>query len=430
MSAQNTFDYQPDESEKKAEKPIKPAGAHKPAAAESVKKQEIIHPETALAVIEIKRENALAVFTAEKGLDPFLAELETRARAAIDGYDITTIAGQDGIRSVAYSLSKSKKPLENLAADLKKDADALIDKVNAERNRGIKFIDDLQKEVRRPLTEYEEKEKVRINGHKQNLDALSVMVVFEGVPTAELVQGRINSLTANFKDLNWQEFTESAKAATEKVTATLADLLAKIVKADADAAELARFRAAEEQRMQKERDEKIAAEAAEAARKEAERLAAITARNLAEVAEKAAAAAQKVINDQAAALAKAEQAKKDAAAKVIADKATADKALADAKYASELAATTALKKAESDKAAALKKQKDDAAAAQKVIDDAAIKQAAADKLRSDNAAHQAKIMRESLVGLKAISPGLPEDYLKQVIIAIAAGKIPHITIKY
>lgn len=264
MTNESTFDYVADEQDKKPEAPVKAAAKQKPAA-ESVKntekkprqntgnhpdpmEQEVMPPSgVGLAVIEIKKETALSVFTAENGLDPYLVELEARARAAIAGADETTIAGQDIIRSTAYSLSKSKKPLENLAATLKMEADALIAKVNNERDRGIDFITDLQKEIRRPLTEYEEREKTRIDVHKARLDVLMAMIAFEGEPTSADVGARINELAA-FKEFNWQEFTESAKATREKVEAHLAEMLVKIKKAEDDAAELARFRAAEDEK--------------------------------------------------------------------------------------------------------------------------------------------------------------------------------------
>lgn len=423
MTTQSTFDYVPDESEKKHEKPIKPVGAHKPTAAESVKAH-IAESDTALAVIEIKRDTALTVFTAEKGLDPYLAELEARARASIVGADETTIAGQDIIRSVAYSISKSKKPIENLAADLKKDAYALVDKVNLERDRGIKCLDDLQKELRRPLTEYEEKEKARIAAHKQRLEVLAALPVFVDEPTSEAVRQRINNLT-DFNDIEWQEYTESAKSVRKTVEDQLADMLVKIKKAEDDSAELARLRKEQAEREQKERDEKIAADAAEAARKEAERIAAEEKAAIEKKAAEERAAKQKVIDDQAAALAKAEQDKKDAAeAKRVAD----EKAAADAKALAEKVEADkkeAQAKAERDKAAALKKQQDDAAAAQKVIDDAAAKRAA-------DTAHKSKINNAAKDAIQAIMDNekFGDDLAVEIVKAIAQGTIPNVTITY
>jgi len=413
MTAQSTFDYVPDEQEKKVAQPAAP----KKTAAESVKAH-IAESDsvTALAVIEIKKENALTVFTTEKGLDPFLVELETRARAAIDGFDITTIAGQDGIRSVAYSLSKSKKPLENLASDLKKESDALIDKVNSERNRGIKFIDDLQKELRRPLTEWEAMEKARVAAHE---DAL-VAILSHGPlglenPTSAFIESRLNSLHALPKR-DWQEFMARANSAYKETGDALAIAFGKALTAEENAAELARLREEQAAREKKAREDKIAADAAEAARKEAERVAEITARNLAEVAEKAAAIAQKVIDDQAAALAKAEQDKKDAA-----------KALEDAKYVAELARKAALEKAESDKAAALKKQEDDIAAAKKVIDDAAAKRAADQK-------HKETVNNEAMNALNGAlqreGTVLVVADLRAIITVIAKGEVQNVSIKY
>ncbi len=343
MTAQQTFDYVPDESEKTPEKSPSQSTGNRPPPPESV-------TITALAVIEIKKDNALSVFTAEKGLDPYLVELEARARAAIEGYDITTIAGQDGIRSVAYSLARSKKPLENMAAELKKESDALIDKVNAERNRGIKFIDDLQKELRRPLTEYEEKEKARISAHKQRLEVLAALTVFVEEPTSDAVRQRINNL-ADFNEVEWQEYTESAKAVRKTVEDHLADMLVKIKKAEDDASELARLRKEQAEREQKERDEKIAADAAAKAKAEAEE----KARLEQEEKDRIAAAALKAEQDRLAAVEK----------KAADDAAAAARALKDAEELAE--------KQRLDREAEVKKEQDAAAERERVAKEKADK---------------------------------------------------------
>lgn len=401
MTTQATMDYVPDEPQKKAE-PAKPA-------TESVKKQEIIQPETALAVIEIKKETALTVFTAEKGLDPYLAELEARARASIAGADVSTIAGQDIIRSVSYSVSKSKKPLETLAADLKKDAYALVDKVNTERDRGIKILDDLQKELRRPLTEWETAEKNRVDGHKARLQSILDLEVFENTaayknpdgsfslkPESYHVNQRLETLDGICKDVNWQEFAESAKAAIEKVRAALSDMLVQMKKAEADAAELARLRKEQAEREQKERDERIAAEAAAKAKAESE------------------AKAAKEASDLAAEV----QREKDAAAKALL---SAEKEKQDAIFA----AAKAEREAEAKAAKAVQDEKDRVAAA-KLAEEKAEAARAADK------AHKAKINNAAVASIKALPAFtlFPDVGIQELIVAIAKGEIPNVTIKY
>lgn len=287
MTAQKTFEYVPPtpEEEDAADQKHQAQMADLEPQADSCPQHEDAAPapdpapkpaaHPPLAVIEIKKESAMAVFTAENGLDPYLKELEKRARASVAGCDVTTIAGQDAIRSAAYSLARSKAPLKDMADELNEQAKAVVKKVNAERDRGIAYIDELQAELRRPLTEYEEREKIRIKAHKDRLSDLEGLAVLApGLPvTSEEIQARIDRLAADFKDVNWQEFTESAKAATEKTQNTLADMLVKTKKAEDDAAELVRLRKEQADREQKERDDKIARDAAENARIEAERVA-------------------------------------------------------------------------------------------------------------------------------------------------------------
>lgn len=419
---------------------------------------------TPLAVIEVKRETALSVFTAEKGLDPYLAELERQARASIAGADVSTIAGQDIIRSVSYSVSKSKKPLENLAAELKKEAYALVEKVNDERDRGIKVLDDLQKELRRPLTEYEEKESERKAAHLDRIRQINDLAVFQGDVDSVGLQGRLDYLAASFKDMNWQEFTESAKTATDTVTKTLNDMLEKAKKAEADAAELERLRTEKAARDQKERDDKIAADAAAQAKKDAEELAEKQRLEREEQVEKDKQAAQKVIDDQAAALAVAETNRKNtheqrlekmaamtmfqeepsAAAiqarienlkdfegidwqeyqqRAVDTKIKVGKELADFLHETQIA--------EGKKAAEAKRISDEKAAQaerDRIAEEQRVQKEADDKRAADTK-HKAKINNEILTALKAI--GMMDDQTwKDVITAIAQGKIPHTTIKY
>lgn len=418
MTSQNTFDYVAPPPEEKADtcpqhENAAPAADPAPAPAGGT---------TAVTVIEIKQENMLAAFTTEKGLDPYLEELARRARASIVGSDVTTIAGQDIIRSVAYSLAKSKKPLETMADALTQAAKATIWKVNEERDRGIAAIDELQTELRRPLTEYEAREKTRIKAHKDRLLEIAGLATFPaGLPvTCEEIQARIDRL-GSFKDVQWQEFTESARAAMENFTKTMTDMLENTKKAEAAAAELAQLRAAEAARLQKEHDDRIAREAAEKARIDAEMKAAIEKKQ----AEEAAAA---VLKAETEAKEKAEREKKEAEerAAAAAEKAKADAKAAEDKRLADLKA--AEEKAEREKAAAVQAEKDRVAAEKKKQDDA-------DAARAANEKHKAKINGEALrfimTTITACQTGAgAEEIAKAIVIAIAKGEIPSVTIKY
>ncbi len=96
-----------------------------------------------------------------------------------------------------------------------------------------------------------------------------------------------------------------------------------------------------------------------------------------------------------------ERVRAEAERKRIADKAALDKVLSDA-----LA---------------------EAAAKQKIIDDATAK-------RNADTAHKAKINNEALAALANVigaeTSQLSTEYAKSIVIAIAEGKIPHVTITY
>lgn len=430
---QKTFDYVPDES---AKKPEKPKGTKKefPPSPVMAMTEDGLKPlpdeapaETGndLIVIDPKSTELITALSQDKGLDPIIEKIKQRVKT--EHLDVTTEEGRARIGSVARDIGKAKMDLKRAGQDLTEDWREKTKAVTSEVSRMEKEMDTLRDEVLSPRTEFNNREAARVNGHKTNLDLIAGLSSFpdpDHPPTSAAVQIRIDRL-ADFKDIDWQEFTEVAKAAKDKASSQLADMLVRLKKSENDAAELARLRKEQADREQKERDDKIAAEAAETARLAAEKRAAEELAETERKAKESAAAAQKVIDDQAAALAKAEQDKKDAAeTKRLAD----EKAAADAKALAEKVESdkkAALEKAESDKAAALKKQKDDAAAAQKVIDDAAAARAA-------DTANKAKVNNSAKDAIQAIMDDekFGDDLAEEIVKAIEKGSIPNVTIKY
>ncbi len=271
-----------------------------------------------LALIEVKQEQVLTVFTTEAGLDPYLKELEQKARKAVAGYDITTEAGRDGIRSVAYELARSKAPLKEMADGLTEEMKKQTKAINAERDRGVEFITNLQAEIRKDLTDFEEKEKTRVKEHQDRLQAISALLVFDpakGDPTSADVQARINGLK-QFDGVNWQEFVHQANLAINGAQATLSTQLAARQKQEADQAELEQLRAQKAAADLKAEQDRIANEAAEKARKdEREKAALAEAHRAAEARydlEWAEAHAEKALRDEQARVAAAEAEKRAA----------------------------------------------------------------------------------------------------------------------
>lgn len=111
---------------------------------------------TEIAVLPPK-ENAIQVYTTEKGLDPYLAEV----RKEIDGFvpDITTKKGRDAVASIAHKVARSKTALDNLGKELVSELKKKPALIDAERRRMRDLLDQWKEEVRQPLTEWEQAEK-------------------------------------------------------------------------------------------------------------------------------------------------------------------------------------------------------------------------------------------------------------------------------
>lgn len=373
-------------------------------------------------LVKIESLNAVEVFSKPGGLDPILDHIEKEARSIV--LDPSTPQGREQIRSLAFKIKKSRTALFGMAKDLTEDWREQTKKVTAERNRMEDRLVTLEEDVRRPLTELENKEKNRVEGHETALLVFTQMLE----PTEDdlALETRIALIDADERD--WEEFADRARRTKEEVRKTLSDKLAALKKSAEEKAELERLRAAEAARVQKEREEKIAKEAAENAKIEAERVAK-------EAADKEAARVKAEAEKAEAKRKRVKEEKK--AAEERAAKAEADRIAAEKKAKDDAAALAA--KVEADKKAASEKAAKDAeAAAQKERDRIAAEQEAerkaAEKREADlahrkkvnNEAKEALITQLSTDGLVTINPAQAEAIVK----AIAKGLIPHVRISY
>ncbi len=376
---------------------------------------------TEVALIEIK--NPLQIFSTPKGLDAIIDKIEVEAKS-IDR-DISTEAGRDNIRSLAFKLAKTKTFLDKTGKDLTEDARLQIAAVNAERSRVWDRMEKLQAEIRQPLTDWEQAEKKRVDAHEAGILTIQQHIIFAAPPSPDDIERSIASLIDFGKSRNWEEFAMRAEYEHKTAHTWLISKIAEVKKNEADAIELARLRAEEDARKQKEHDDQIAAAAAAKAKSDAE---AIAAQAAAKASAEAKAAEDKAASEAAAAAAREEKERQEKIAaqqraeKAESDaKAAADKAALDAVLAAALAETEKKKAAEAaaqaerDKAAALKAAEEKAAAA-----------------RAADTAHKAKINNEALAALADVISECDEgdDKLKTIIIAIAKGVIPHVSIKY
>jgi colicin import membrane protein len=381
-------------------------------------------------LIALEKLTPMQVFN-DGGIDPIIERIEQEARSTL--LDISTKKGREEVKSLAYKIAQSKTALDKMGKDLVAGWKEQANRVDQERSRIWGRLEALQKEIRSPLTEWENKEKDRIAGHEMELVTLGQCATYAELNT--LPSAQITGLIDKANEIHardWQEFAARAGTVKEDVLARLQKKLAESSQREAQQAEIERLRREEEERKRREHEERIARAAAEQARKAAEEKArkeaeAEAARVRAEQEraeqerlriqrekEEAEARAKKSEEDRIAAIAEAEEARIAAAAKAEADrKAAEEKARQDS-----IAAAEAAKRAAE---AAAKRERDRIEAEQRAEAEATAKREADKK-------HRAKINNEVLAAL--VAAGLSEDHAKVVITAVAKGDVPHVAIRY
>ena len=260
-----------------------------------------------------QEKTSLQIFTG--GLDAVLADIATQAKSV--PLDVTTEKGRKEIASVAHKVSKSKVALDEQGKALVEGVKKQVAVIDSERKRAREFLDNLRDEIRKPLTEFEEREEARLEGHRQAIDDIEALTQFDQyMPTAEAIREKISSgvwITARSRD--WQEFTGRANEAIDAVGSKLGQMLADRERRDAQEAEAARLKAENDRLEREARERRIADRAAAKAKKDAEDLAEKVRLNAEKKLAAAKAAAEKAESDRKAAAAKAEDDAKAAAAK-------------------------------------------------------------------------------------------------------------------
>lgn len=345
-----------------------------------------------------------------------LEKIEREAREKAATLDASTEAGRKGLASLALKVAKTKTAYDGMGKDLVEERKSQAKVIDTERRVIRERLDALRDEIEAPVEAFKQRERDRVAAHEEALAAITEAPGYGQMEAAREISRRLDHLR-DYPLRDWQEFQTRADIALTTEIVRTERLLAEAIKREAEAAELAAFRAkqAEEARLeairaQEARERQIAAEAAERARKEAERKA---------QAEREAIERQKQEAEQTAQRAQeaAERAERDRAAAVA-------KAEADAKAQAaraEAARVAAAQKAERDQQAAIEAER------LRVAQEAAKAKAAEDK-RARNVAHRKAINNEALADL--VAAGLTEEVGKLVIGAIAKGAVRHISVRY
>lgn len=378
-----------------------------------------------ITIDDISADNAPAIYVAG-GLGQFFDAVKAEVTGEVP--DLTTVKGRARIASLAATVSKSKKAVETPGRDYLKRLKEMPKVVEAELREFVTKMDSLRDTTRQPLTDWEEAEQARKDKHVDGIQAIKDLAVFEATPTAARVADTITQLEMVAISDTWEEFLAEAAQVKDETLVKLRSLLAERTQYEAEQAELVRLRAEAEAQAQRDRDAEIARVAAEQARLQAEQQA--------HAERDAAARREQELLDQAAATQRAAaQAALDAEAAAERQRLQLELQAEQARTAAaqaEASRAAAEQRAEQERLAAIRRQEE--AVEQARLDEVARANAAADEIlrqqqeRQADVAHKSKILGEAKQAL--IGMNISEELAKAIVLKIARGEVPHITIQF
>jgi len=221
-------------------------------------------------ITKLTEKTALEIYSKPKGLDPYIAQI----RAEIDAFkpDTSTNKTRREIAAMAMKVAKSKTYLDSVGKDLVAKLKEQPKLVDAERKRVRDVLDAWRDEVRWPLTEWENNERVRVDTIKDRINAMSTLPhESEGSKAMEMHVARLQQTQI---DESFDEFIEEAAITKDKMLRESGERLAKLLVREAEQEELDKLRQEQIKQARIEREQKIADAAAAAAKQEAERIAA------------------------------------------------------------------------------------------------------------------------------------------------------------
>jgi len=340
--------------------------------------------------------------------------------------DVTTAAGRDAIRSLAFRVTKTKTSLDKAGLELTADWRARVKAVNDARGPIVGRLAALADEVRKPLTEWEAAEAARVAANEAVLAEIRGAATVTPEDTSLTVEERGRTIWARtFPTDTWLpeeiEAGEAAKAATVQALVAARN---RLKQEEADRAELEALR-----KERAAREEREAAEKAErdriAAEEEAER--------------QRVAAAEQAERDRLAAI-KAEEDRVEAARQEAAEQARreaeearererqAEREEHERQLAAEREAREKVEREARDREEAAARERKAEEDRQRAAAEEREREAAAERARQADREHRATVQGEVRDAL--VKCGIDADAAWRVVTAIVAGNVPHCEVKF
>lgn len=215
-------------------------------------------------LIVIEKKNARELFTTPSGLDHLLDKLTKDA--LIVAPDTSTAKGRQEIKSAAYRVAQTKTYIDKVGKEITDELKALPKIVDENRRQVKERLQQLQDEVRKPLTEWEE-EQARIEAAKKAEEEAKALAeqIERDHEIALLMNAEFDRKKKEEAErIERERLEREAQIAREAEERAKREAEAKI-KAEQEAAQ----RAIIEAKLAQERAEQQAKEAAEKAEREA-----------------------------------------------------------------------------------------------------------------------------------------------------------------
>ncbi len=349
----------------------------------------IAEPKTDIATII--ETNPVAVLLDQKTYTDFLRHIKAETDAFVP--DLSTVSSRKEIASLAYKVTRTKTAIDNAGKKLNEDARSKINKVDEQRRKIRSELETLAEQVRKPLTEWEQAEEERISAAAKFFDVVRAFRHIQHGAGSGSIRDQldtINEMTVDAAVL--RERAGEASAALADAKHYLAAQLDLMLKAEADARELEKLRAEQQDRQKAEREAAAKAEQERIAKEAAEHAAAEAKRREEEAAERARQEEQRKAQE---AIDRAEREKRDAIEKAEREK----QALVEAQERAEAERVAAERRAAEAQAARDADEKHRAA----------VKAAAADAI---------------------VACGCAKKTAEKIVLAILAGEIPNVTLRF
>lgn len=378
-----------------------------------------------LAVVPAK-ENALSVFTTANGLDPYLAKI----REEIDGFtpDTSTKKGRDAIASIAYKVARSKTALDNVGKELVAELKDVPKKIDAERKRVRDTLDGWQEEVRRPLNEWQAAEDDRVDRHNKGIEWFRLRADENSDLDSNELVSSIEEVESCVIDESWEEFESEAHRIKARALSSLKEALEKRVKADSEAAELLRLRQEADARAEADRIAEAQRVAVEAERQRVEQERREQQEESERLIRKAELDREQARIDQEQAELRSKQAERDRIEAV--EQSERDRVAAEERaeqqriQAEKLAEQERLAANERQKRAEQKARQDEIDRQQRETDEIERNRLA----RESDKNHKIKIMGEAKQAIMGMN--VSEELAKAIVLKIARGEVPNVTINF